>query len=62
VWPHLAPADVLVDSMCGRSSTGTRIRLNLQHVPEGERREQEPLEVDYDPWGDRGPGGPPSAG
>ena len=61
VWPHLAPADVLVDSMRGRSSTWTRIRLNLQHVPEGERPDQEPLEVDYDPWGGRGPGGAPPA-
>jgi hypothetical protein len=51
VWPHLEPADVLVDSMRGRSSTWTRIRLNLQHVPAGERPEQEPLEVDYDPFG-----------
>ena len=59
VWPHLAPADVLVDSMRGRSSTWTRIRLNLQHVPESDRPEQEPLEVDYDPWGGQGPGGPP---
>ncbi|HYZ56935.1 MAG TPA: DNA polymerase domain-containing protein [Streptosporangiaceae bacterium] len=50
VWPRLAPADVLVDSMRGRSSTWTRIRLNLQHVPEAERPPQEPLEVDYDPW------------
>ena len=31
---HLEPADVLVDSMRGRSSTWTRIRVNLQHVPE----------------------------
>ena len=54
VWPHLAPADVLVDSMRGRSYSWTRIRLNLQHVPEAERPSQEPLEVDYDPWG---PGG-----
>ena len=54
VWPHLAPADVLVDSMRGRSYSWTRIRLNLQHVPDGERPSQEPLEVDYDPWG---PGG-----
>jgi len=54
IWPHLAPADVLVDSMRGRSYSWTRIRLNLQHVPEGERPSQEPLEVDYDPWG---PGG-----
>jgi DNA ligase D-like protein (predicted polymerase) len=50
VWPHLAPRDVLVDSMRGRSSTWTRIRVNLQHVPDDERPEQEPLEVDYDPW------------
>jgi len=50
VWPHLAPADVLVDSMRGRSYSWTRIRLNLQHIPEAERPPQEPLEVDYDPW------------
>ncbi len=46
----LEPADVLVDSMRGRSSTWTRIRLNLRHVPEAQRPPQEPLEVDYDPW------------
>jgi hypothetical protein len=50
VWPYLEPADVLVDSMRGRNTTWTRIRLNLQHVPEEERPAQEPLEVDYDPW------------
>jgi hypothetical protein len=50
VWPLLHPADVLVDSMRGRSSTWTRIRLNLEHVPEQSRPPQEPLEVDYDPW------------
>jgi bifunctional non-homologous end joining protein LigD len=50
VWPLLKPADVLVDSMRGRSSTWTRIRLNLEHVPEAQRPPQEPLEVDYDPW------------
>ncbi len=50
VWSYLEPADVLVDSMRGRSSTWTRIRLNLQHVPAAERPPQEPLEVDYDPW------------
>ena len=50
VWPMLEPADVLVDSMRGRSSSWYRIRLNLQHVPEAERPPQEPLEVDYDPW------------
>ncbi len=49
-WAYLAPADVLVDSMRGRSSTWTRIRLNLRNVPEAERPAQEALEVDYDPW------------
>jgi bifunctional non-homologous end joining protein LigD len=50
VWPHLEPADVMVDAMRGRSTTWTRIRLNLRNVPEAERPPQEPLEVDYDPW------------
>jgi bifunctional non-homologous end joining protein LigD len=50
VWTYLGPADVLVDSMRGRSSTWTRIRLNLRSVPETERPPQEALEVDYDPW------------
>jgi bifunctional non-homologous end joining protein LigD len=57
VWPLLEPADVLVDSMRGRSSTWTRIRLNLEHVPESQRPPQESLEVDYDPWAEyRGEG------
>ena len=38
---HLEPADVLVDSMRGRSSTWTRVRVNLEHVPEALRPEQE---------------------
>jgi bifunctional non-homologous end joining protein LigD len=50
VWSQLEPADVLVDSMRGRSSTWTRIRLNLRNVPAAERPPQEPLEVDFDPW------------
>src|SRR5207253_1894986 len=49
-WAYLGPADVLVDSMRGRSSTWTRIRLNLRNVPEAKRPPQEELEVDYDPW------------
>jgi len=49
-WSHLEPADVLVDSMRGRYTTWTRIRLNLRDVPETKRPPQEPLEVDYDPW------------
>jgi bifunctional non-homologous end joining protein LigD len=56
----LEPADVLVDSMRGRSSTWTRIRLNLRHVPEADRPAQEALEVDYDPWAGAG-GLPPRA-
>jgi bifunctional non-homologous end joining protein LigD len=43
---HLAPADVLVDAMRGRFHTWTRIRINLQHVPEGLRPAQEPIESD----------------
>jgi bifunctional non-homologous end joining protein LigD len=50
VVPHLEPSDVMVDSMRGRSTTWTRIRVNLRHVPEDERPAQEALEVDYDPW------------
>jgi bifunctional non-homologous end joining protein LigD len=50
VWAHLAPSDILVDSMRGRNTTWTRIRINLRNVPESERPPQEALEVDYDPW------------
>jgi bifunctional non-homologous end joining protein LigD len=42
--------DVLVDSMRGRSTNWTRIRINLRNVPEGERPPEEPPEPDYDPW------------
>ena len=47
---HLEPADVLVDAMRGRFHTWTRIRVNLQHVPEPLRPAQEPLDPDDDPW------------
>jgi hypothetical protein len=47
--PHLQPADVLVDSMRGRSSTWTRVRVNLEHVPEGLRPAQEALDPDDPP-------------
>ena len=50
VWSHLAPSDIMVDSMRGRNTTWTRIRINLRNVPESERPPQEALEVDYDPW------------
>jgi DNA ligase D-like protein (predicted polymerase) len=43
---QLEPADVLVDSMRGRYSTWTRIRVNLQHVAENLRPPQEPLDPD----------------
>ena len=43
---HLEPADVLVDSMRGRYTTWTRIRVNLQHVPADLRPVQEPLDPD----------------
>ncbi|MGH6612317.1 MAG: hypothetical protein ACRECQ_18890, partial [Burkholderiaceae bacterium] len=49
VAAHLQPADVLVDAMRGRSSTWTRIRVNLQHVPEKLRPAQEPLDPDAEP-------------
>ncbi len=46
---HLAVDDVLVDSMRGRSSTWTRIRVNLRHVPEALRPSQETPDPDDDP-------------
>jgi hypothetical protein len=45
----LAADDVLVDSMRGRSSTWTRIRINLRHVPEELRPPQETPDPDDDP-------------
>jgi bifunctional non-homologous end joining protein LigD len=45
----LAVDDVLVDSMRGRSSTWTRIRVNLRHVPEQMRPPQETPDPDDDP-------------
>jgi bifunctional non-homologous end joining protein LigD len=40
----LEPSDVLVDAMRGRFRTWTRVRVNLQHVPEELRPLQEPLD------------------
>jgi DNA ligase D-like protein (predicted polymerase) len=58
---HLQPADVLVDSMRGRYHTWTRIRVNLQHVPDALRPPQEALDPDgVDPkklWSMPGGGG-----
>ena len=46
---YLAIDDVLVDSMRGRSSSWTRIRVNLRHVPEALRPAQETPDPDDDP-------------
>jgi bifunctional non-homologous end joining protein LigD len=46
---YLAVDDVLVDRMRGRSSLWTRIRVNLRHVPEELRPEQETPDPDDDP-------------
>ena len=40
------PADMLVDAMRGRFHTWTRVRINLQHVPEALRPPQEALDPD----------------
>jgi len=45
----LAVDDVLVDSMRGRSSTWTRVRVNLRNVPEKIRPSQEKPDPDDDP-------------
>jgi len=57
---HLQPADVLVDAMRGRFRTWTRVRINLQHVPEDARPPQEPLDPDenVNDWSEA-PDGPP---
>jgi bifunctional non-homologous end joining protein LigD len=46
---HMAVDDVLVDSMRGRSSTWTRVRVNLRHVPVPLRPPQETPDPDDDP-------------
>ncbi len=51
----LEPADVLVDSMRGRSSTWTRIRINLQHVPEEQRPKPPKLPPMPNPWANANP-------
>ena len=58
---HLEPADVLVDAMRGRFRTWTRVRVNLQHVPEALRPSQEALDPDepLDDWSGVNPAGWP---
>jgi DNA ligase D-like protein (predicted polymerase) len=46
---YLAVDDVLVDRMRGSSSTWTRVRVNLRHVPEEHRPPQETPDPDDDP-------------
>jgi len=56
----LAVDDVLIDSMRGRSSTWTRVRVNLRHVPEKLRPPQETPDPDDDPtrqWRNASPSG-----
>jgi len=59
---HLQDADVLVDAMRGRFHTWTRIRLNLQHVPESLRPAGEPPDPndtpEHDAWVSAGGGAP----
>jgi bifunctional non-homologous end joining protein LigD len=45
----LAVDDILIDSMRGRSSTWTRVRVNLRNVPEALRPPQETPDPDDDP-------------
>ncbi len=45
----LAEDDVLIDSMRGRSSTWTRVRVNLRHVPEDLQPAPETPDPDDDP-------------
>jgi DNA ligase D-like protein (predicted polymerase) len=50
----LAPEDVLVDTMRGRSSAWCRVRVNLKNVPVEERPDEVAPDPDYDPaveWG-----------
>jgi DNA ligase D-like protein (predicted polymerase) len=55
VVEHLQPADILTDSMRGRSSTWWRIRINLQHVPEPLRPKQPELPPIPNPWENANP-------
>jgi DNA ligase D-like protein (predicted polymerase) len=48
VVPHLEAKDVLVDAMRGKNTTWTRIRVNLEHVPEELRPAEEALDPDFD--------------
>jgi len=47
---YVGEAEVLVDSMRGRHTTWTRVRVNLRNVPDEQRPPAEPPDPDYDPW------------
>lgn len=49
VAAQLAPEDILVDTMRGRSSAFYRVRINLARIPVGERPAAAPLDPAYDP-------------
>lgn len=49
VIAYLAPEDILTDTMRGRSSAWTRIRVNLKNVPADKRPPEEAPDPDYDP-------------
>ena len=55
VVEHLQPADILTDSMRGRSSAWWRVRINLQHVPEELRPQAPQLAPIPNPWSDATP-------
>ncbi len=46
---HLQEADILVDRMRGSAYVWYRIRVNLEHVPEALRPQQEAIDPDDDP-------------
>jgi bifunctional non-homologous end joining protein LigD len=48
IVPFLAEHDVLVDAMRGRNTTWTRVRVNLERVPEAQRPAEEPPDPDFD--------------
>lgn len=55
VVEHLQPADILTDSMRGRSSAWWRVRINLRHVPEELRPAAPTLAPIPNPWADATP-------
>jgi bifunctional non-homologous end joining protein LigD len=49
VFAQLAPHHVLIDKMRGRYKTWTRVRINLEAIPEDQRPPQEALDPDAAP-------------